>query len=94
MDFFDASLNCVGAYVIGIRSTLKSFLIILLESIDKFREFGEAWNNFARLALLEELKTMLFGAGLDYYLKNGVPIGEKWMEEVQHYEKKELNKRL
>jgi L-rhamnose isomerase len=84
LDFFDASLNRVGAYVIGTRSTVKSFLIALLEPTEKLREFEEAGNNFARLALLEELKTMPFGAVWDYYcLKNGVPIGEKWMEEVR-----------
>jgi len=95
LDFFDASLNRVGAWVIGTRSTLKSFLIALLEPTEKLREFEEAGNTFARLALLEELKTLPFGAVWDYYcLKNDVPIGEAWMEEVQRYEKKELNKRL
>jgi len=95
LDFFDASLNRVGAYVIGTRSTLKSFLIALLEPTDKLREFEEAGNNFARLALLEELKTMPFGAVWDYYcLKNNVFVGEGWMEKVQEYEEKVLSKRL
>jgi len=59
------------------------------------REFEEAGNNFARLALLEELKTMPFGAVWDYYcMKNDVPIGEAWMEKVQEYEEKVLSKRL
>ncbi|UCE07499.1 MAG: L-rhamnose isomerase, partial [bacterium] len=75
LDFFDASLNRVGAYVIGTRSTLKSFLIALLEPTGKLREFEEAGNNFARLALLEALKTMPFGAVWDFYcLKNDVPV--------------------
>jgi L-rhamnose isomerase len=95
LDFFDASLNRIGAYVIGTRSTLKSFLIALLEPTEKQREFEEAGNNFARLALLEELKTLPFGAVWDYYcLKNGVPIGEKWMAEVQRYEDEVLRKRI
>jgi len=95
LDFFDASLNRVGAYVIGTRSTLKSFLIALLEPTDKLREFEEAGNNFARLALLEELKTMPFGAVWDYYcLKNSVPIGKEWMKEVKRYEKEILSKRV
>ncbi len=94
LDFFDASLNRVGAYVIGTRSTLKSFLIALLEPIEKLREFEEQGNNFARLALLEELKTMPFGAVWDYYcLKNGVPGGEEWIEEVKRYEAEVLIKR-
>ena len=95
LDFFDASLNRIGAYVVGTRSTLKSFLIALLEPTKKLREFEEAGNNFARLALLEELKTMPYGAVWNYYcLKNGVPIGEGWMEEVQRYEDEILRKRI
>lgn len=94
LDFFDASMNRVGAYVIGTRSTLKSFLIALLEPTEKLREFEEAGNNFARLALLEELKTMPYGAVWDYYcLKNGVPIGESWIQKVQQYENEVLRNR-
>ncbi|MCU0646027.1 MAG: L-rhamnose isomerase [bacterium] len=94
LDFFDASMNRVGAYVIGARATLKSFLIALLEPTEKLREFEEAGNNFARLALLEELKTMPFGAVWDYFcLKNDVSLGEAWLEEVQRYEREILRKR-
>lgn len=94
LDFFDASLNRIGAYVIGTRSTLKSFLIALLEPTEKLIEFEEAGNNFARLALLEELKTLPFGAVWDYYcLKNNVPVREHWMKEVQSYENMVLSKR-
>lgn len=94
LDFFDASLNRVGAYVIGARSTLKSFLIALLEPTEKLKKYEEAGNNFARLALLEELKTLPFGAVWDYYcLKNDVPVGEEWMEEVHSYEREVLKKR-
>ncbi len=95
LDFFDASINRIGAYIIGTKSTLKSFLIALLEPIEKLREFEEDGNNFARLALLEELKTMPFGAIWDYYcMKNKVPIGEQWMEEVQRYEAEALRQRI
>lgn len=95
LDFLYASLNRVGDYIIGIRSTLKNFLIALLEPTERLREFEEAGNNFARLALLEELKTMLFGAVWDYYcLKNEVPVAEDRIQDVQRYEKKELSKRL
>jgi L-rhamnose isomerase len=94
LDFFDASMNRVGAYVIGTRATLKSFLIALLEPTKKLREFEEAGNYFARLALLEELKTMPFGAVWDYFcLKNDVSLGEAWLEEVQRYEREILRKR-
>jgi L-rhamnose isomerase len=94
LDFFDGSLNRVGAYVIGARSTLKSFLLALLEPTAKLRKFEEAGNNFARLAMLEELKTLPFGAVWDYYCsKNGVAVGEEWIDNVQHYENNVLNKR-
>ncbi len=94
LDFFDASLNRIGAYVIGTRATLKSFLIALLEPTEKLRKYEEAGNNFARLALLEELKTLPFGAVWDYYcLKKGVPAGEEWMLDVQRFENLVLNKR-
>jgi L-rhamnose isomerase len=94
LDFFDASLNRVGAYVIGTRATLKSFLIALLEPTEKLIEFEEAGNYFARLALLEELKTMPFGAVWDYFcMKNDVAIGEAWMQEVHRHEREVLKKR-
>ncbi|MCI0493479.1 L-rhamnose isomerase [candidate division KSB1 bacterium] len=94
LDFFDASLNRVGAYVIGTRATLQSFLIALLEPTEKLREFEESGNYFARLALLEELKTMPFGAVWDYFcLKNDVSIGEAWMQDVHRYEREVLKKR-
>lgn len=94
LDFFDGSLNRVGAYVIGAQSTLKSFLLALLEPIEKLRKFEEAGNHFARLAMLEELKTLPFGAVWDYYcLTNGVPVGEEWIEHVHQYEREVLNKR-
>jgi len=84
----------VGAYVIGTRATLKSFLIALLEPTKKLRSYEEEGTNFARLALLEELKTMPFGAVWDdYCLKNEVPAGEAWMEKVQRYEVEVLRKR-
>jgi L-rhamnose isomerase len=94
LDFFDGSLNRVGAYVIGARSTLKSLLIALLEPTEKLRKVEEAGDNFARLAMLEELKTLPFGAVWDYYcLKNEVAVGEEWIEHVHQYEKAVLKKR-
>ncbi len=94
LDFFDASMNRVGAYAIGTRATLKSFLIALLEPTEQLRSYEEEGNNFARLALMEELKTMPFGAVWDYYcLKKGVPFGGSWMEAVERYEQDILYKR-
>ncbi len=94
LDFFDASINRIGAYVIGARATLKAFLIALLEPWDLLKEVEEAGNYFKRLALLEEMKTMPFGAVWDYFCeKNDVLIGNSWIEAVLVYEKEVLRKR-
>jgi len=94
LDFFDASMNRVGAWVIGARATLKSVLIALLEPRKKLQEFEDAGNYFARLALLEELKTLPFGAVWDYFcLTMDVPSSESWIEEIDRYETEVLSKR-
>lgn len=94
LDYFDASLNRVGAYVIGTRATLKSLLLALLEPTEKLKKCEEAGNYFARLALLEELKALPFGAVWDYYCwKHGVAIGNEWIAEVQRYEREVQRKR-
>lgn len=93
LDFFDASMNRIGAWVIGAKATLKGLLFALLEPQEKLREAEDSGNNFARLALMEELKTMPFGAVWDYYcLRMNVPIGESWMEEVKRYEEEVTNR--
>ncbi|MGD2245692.1 MAG: L-rhamnose isomerase [Candidatus Aminicenantes bacterium] len=87
LDFFDASMNRVGAWVIGARATLKSVLIALLEPRKKLQKFEDTGDYFARLALLDELKTMPFGAVWDYFCLNmDVPSGESWIEEIERYE--------
>ncbi len=94
LDFFDASMNRVGAWVIGARATLKSVLIALLEPQKKLQEFEETGNTFARLALLEDLKTMPFGAVWDYFcLTMDVPSGESWIDEIERYEAEVTSKR-
>jgi len=94
LDFFDASINRIGAYVVGTRATQKAFLIALLEPTATLKAYEEAGKNFERLALLEELKTKMFGAVWDYYcLKENVPVGEDFIEEIQKYEKDVLSKR-
>ncbi len=95
LDFFDASMNRVGAWVVGARAAQKALLIALLEPQKKLRKLEEAGNNFARLALLEELKTMPFGAVWDYFcLKMNVPSGESWIDEVNRYDIDVTKKRL
>lgn len=94
LDFFDASLNRIGAYVIGTRAAQLALLYALLEPFKKLVEFEEHGKNFQRLAFLELLKTKPFGAVWDYYcLKANVPVGEDYIEEIMKYEKEVLNER-
>ncbi len=94
LDFFDASINRIGAYVVGTRSTKKAFLIAMLEPVGLLRKYEEAGQNFERIALLEEMKTKPFGAVWDYYcLQQEVPVGIDFINEVQQYEKEVLAKR-
>ena len=94
LDFFDASLNRVGAYVVGTRATQKAFMIALLEPNAKLLEFEEKGQNFERLAMLEELKTMPFGAVWNKYCEmKKVPVGVDYIKSVQDYENDVLSKR-
>jgi len=94
LDFFDASLNRIGAYVIGTRSAQMAFMYALLEPYKTLVKFEEQGKNFERLAFLELLKTKPFGAVYDYYcLKNKVPVGQDYIEEITKYEKEVLLKR-
>jgi L-rhamnose isomerase len=94
LDYFDASLNRIGAYVIGTRAAQLAFLFALLEPTNKLRTFEEAGKNFERLALLELLKTEPFSAVYNYYcLINNVPVAEDYITEIQKYEKEVLSKR-
>ena len=94
LDYFDASINRIGAYVIGSRATQKCLLSALLEPLAKLREYEDAGKGFQRLALLEEAKTLPFGAVFDYFnLKNGVPVGEAFIPEIERYENEVTAKR-
>ncbi|NQU54681.1 MAG: L-rhamnose isomerase [Bacteroidetes bacterium] len=94
LDFFDASINRIGAYVTGTRAAQKAFLIAMLEPTKLLIEAEEAGQNFERLAMLEELKTMPFSAVWDYYCyKEGVPTGFNYIGKIQEYEKEVLSKR-
>jgi L-rhamnose isomerase len=94
LDFFDASINRVGAYVIGTRALLIALLIALLEPTDRIKKYESEGDNFARLALMEEAKAMPFGAVWDYYCaQSGVPVGSEITDEVKTYEKTVLSKR-
>lgn len=95
LDFFDASINRIGAYVIGTRAAQQAMLYALLEPLETLMNYENEGKNFERLALLELMKSKPFGAVWDYYcMKEGVPVGEAYIAEVQAYEKKVLSKRM
>ncbi|MBA7703433.1 L-rhamnose isomerase [subsurface metagenome] len=80
--------------MIGTRCMLKALLIALLEPTEKLREFEYNGDFTSRLAILEELKTLPFGAVWDYYCrKKDVPAGQDWLKEVRDYEAKVTNSR-
>jgi L-rhamnose isomerase len=94
LDFFDASINRIAAWIIGSRNALKALLIALLEPTTKLREFEEAGDFTARLAMLEELKTLPFGAVWDEHCaRAGVPVGGACLAEVRRYEEETLSLR-
>ena len=94
LDYFDASINRIGAYIIGTRAAQKSLLQAFLEPLDILRRYEDEGKWFERLALLEEEKTLPFGAVYDYFnMKNNVPVGEEYIADVQRYEQEVLAKR-
>lgn len=93
-DYFDASMNRVGAWVLGARDIQKALLIALLEPTELIRKYEEDKNYFVRLALLENMKFMPYGDVWNYYLEaNGIANDEKMIDEILKYEKKILFKR-
>lgn len=94
LDFFDASINRIGAWVIGARNTLKAILVSLLEPVELLRKVEREGDWAGRLGYLEELKSLPFGAVWDRYCEmNGVPVRDKWISEMRAYEKDVLSRR-
>lgn len=94
LDYFDASINRIGAYVVGIRSAQKAMLQALLEPTAKLVEYEKQDKNFERMAYLEELKGMPWNALYNYYCnKQGVPVGDAFIREIQLYESEVTSKR-
>lgn len=94
LDYFDASLNRIGAYVIGTRATQKAFLCAMLEPTAKLNEYEANGQNFERLALMEEAKALPWSAVYDYFcMKNNTPVGEEYIASIQKYEKDVTSKR-
>lgn len=94
LDYFDGSINRIGAYVIGTRSTQKCLLQALLEPIETLRSYEACGKGFERLALLEEAKSMPWGAVWNEFCRrSGVAVGESYIAEIDAYEKEVLSKR-
>ena len=94
LDYFDASINRIGAYVIGSRATQKCLLQALLEPLHTLRSYEAEDKGFERLALLEECKSLPWNAVWDMFcLRNGVPVGEEFIAEVDKYEADVTSKR-
>ncbi|MFX1478508.1 MAG: L-rhamnose isomerase [Promethearchaeota archaeon] len=94
LDYFDASINRIGAWVIGTRAVQKSLLYALLQPWELLKEYEEKSQYFQRLAYLEESKTLPFGPVWDFFcLKNNVPLGYSWIDEIERYDENVLRKR-
>jgi len=93
-EFFDASVNRIGAYITGVRAVQKALLYALLEPTELLRQYEEKNQLFARLGLLENLKAMPYGEIWDYYCNQmGVADDQGWIDEVLEYEDEVLKKR-
>ncbi|MCH4155720.1 MAG: L-rhamnose isomerase [Muribaculaceae bacterium] len=94
LDYFDASINRIGAYVIGARATQKCMVQALLEPLATLRKYEAEGKFFERLALLEECKSLPWNAVWDMFcLKNNVPVGESFIADVEKYEADVTSKR-
>lgn len=94
LDYFDASINRIGAYVVGVRATQKALLQALLEPITQLRQYEANGQHFERMALLEEAKALPWAAVYDYYcMQKDVPAGDAYIANIQEYEKEVTIKR-
>ncbi len=94
LDFFDASINRIGAYVTGTRAMQQALMIALLEPLKQLRAYENSGQYFERMALMELTKSMPWGAVWNYYcLIEDVAIAEDYIKEIQKYEKEVLSTR-
>ena len=94
VDFFDASINRIAAWVIGGRNVQRALLMALLEPIDQLRQLESSRDLTGRFVFLEELKGLPFGAVWDYFcLTQDVPVGVAYVDEIRSYEKRVLANR-
>ncbi len=94
LDYFDASINRVAAWVIGTRNMLKALLIALLEPTGTLKDAEQKMDFTRRLAMLEEQKSLPWPAVWDQYCEQqGAPVGIAWFDEIRKYEEQVLSKR-
>lgn len=94
LDYFDASINRIAAWVIGTRAMIKALLLALLEPTPRLRELEKSGDFTGRLAMLEECKTLPVGAVWDFYCTSReVPVGSAWLDAVRKYEHDILSQR-
>ena len=94
LDFFDASINRIAGWIIGARNVIRALCFAMIEPHARYQQLERAGDYTSRLALMEEAKTLPFGAVWDYYcLQEGVPVGEAWLAEVKRHEEKVLCQR-
>lgn len=95
LDYFDASINRVAAWVIGMRNAIKAIIFAMLEPVDMLKKAEAEGDLTTRLAMGEELKSYPYNAVWDYYCQMmGVPVKEAWLSDVRAYEKDVLAKRV
>lgn len=94
LDFFDATINRIAAWVIGTRNTQKALLKALLEPTKDLKDMENAFDFTSRLAYTEELKDFPYADVWHYFcLQNDVPVGLDWLTDVRQYEEEVLSKR-
>jgi L-rhamnose isomerase len=94
LDYFDATINRIGAYVTGTRATQKALLMALLEPTEMLMKYEDNDQLFERFALQEELKSLPWQAVFDYFcMKNDIPVGRDYIPEIQRYEIEVTSKR-
>lgn len=95
LDYFDASVNRIAAWVVGVRSTQKALLLALLEPSDELKKAEENADWTKMLALSEEVKMLPYSDVWEEYLKReGLESGFSWYESIMEYEKNVLSKRI
>jgi L-rhamnose isomerase len=94
LDFFDATINRIAAWVVGVRNAQKALLKALLEPIEELKEAEAAFDYTKRLVFTEELKDLPYADVWNYFCqKNNVPVGMQWYDEVKQYETDVLTSR-